>query len=130
MNGQHFQWVPSFRTGQVIQARIVLRKTAPVFEPSLSAGTLHQDPAHGLGRCGEEVAAMVPVLVLVVPDQPQIGLVNQGSRLKRLAGTFLGQPVRGQSPKLVVDQRQKLPGGVRIAVLDLIQNPRHFIHGG
>lgn len=36
------------------------------------------DPAQGLGRRGEEVAAMVPVLIRVVADQPRIGLVNQG----------------------------------------------------
>ncbi len=72
-----------------------MQNTAPVFAASLAAGTLHQDPAHGLGRRGEEVAAMVPVLIRVVADQPHIGLVNQGSGLKRLTGPLLGQLVRG-----------------------------------
>jgi hypothetical protein len=62
---------------------------------------------------------MVPVLIRVVADQPQIGLVNQGRRLKRLAGPFPGQLLPGQSPKLVVDQRQEPTGGVRIALLSL-----------
>ena len=51
------------------------------------------------------------------PDQPQVGLVDQGRRLQRLAGLLLGHPRGRQLAQLVVDQRQELLGGVRVALL-------------
>ena len=43
--------------------------------------------------------------------QPQVGLVDQGGGLKRLAGLLLGQFLGGELAQLVVDQRQELLGG-------------------
>ena len=51
-------------------------------------------------------------------DQPQVRLVDQGGGLQRLAGLLLGQLLGRQLAQLVVDQRQELLGGVRIAALD------------
>ena len=42
--------------------------------------------------------------------QPEVGLVDQGRGLERLAGLLLRQPLGGQLAQLVVDQRQELPG--------------------
>ena len=56
---------------------------------------------------------------LVDVDQPEIGLVHQGRGLQRLPRLLLGQFLRGQLPQFVVDQRQKLLGGSRIALFDL-----------
>ena len=43
--------------------------------------------------------------------QPQVGLVDQGGGLQRLAGLLLGQLLGRQLAQLVVDQRQELLGG-------------------
>ena len=51
-------------------------------EAALLAGVLDEDAAHGLGGCGEEVAAVVPVVAAGSPDQPEVGFVDQSSRLK------------------------------------------------
>jgi hypothetical protein len=75
-------------------------------EAALATGLVDEDAAHRLGRGGEEVPARVPGLHPVNIDQPEIGLVNQRGRLKRLPGLLLGQPLRCQLPQLVVDQRQ------------------------
>ena len=64
------------------------------------------------------MAAMVPALLLTVPNQAQIGLVNQSRGLQRLARRLVGQLVRSQAAQLVVDQRQQLASGVRIALLN------------
>ena len=61
--------------------------------------------------------------------QPQVRLVDQGRRLERLAGLLLGQLLRGQPAQLVVDQRQELLGGLRVALLDGGQDARDFGHG-
>jgi hypothetical protein len=71
---------------------------------------------------------MVPVLIRGLAYQPQIRLVNQGGSLKCLAGFLEGHPGGGQFAKLVVDQRQKLAGGVGIALLDGVKNPCDIAH--
>ena len=59
-----------------------------------------QNPPHGLCRRGEEVTAMVPVLIRRLAYQAGVGLVNQGGGLKRLAGFLLGHLPGGQLTKL------------------------------
>ena len=62
-------------------------------------------------------------------DQPQVGLVDQGRGLERLAGLLLGQLLGRQLAQLVVDQRQELLGGVRVALLDGRQDAGDVVHG-
>ena len=57
-------------------------------------------------------------------DQPQVGLVDQGRGLERLPGLLAGQLLCGQLAEFVVDQRQELPGGVRVALLDRREDAR------
>ena len=52
----------------------------------------------------EEVTAAGPVLGLLTRDQPEVGLVDQGSRLQGLPGVLLGQPGGGQLAQFLVDQ--------------------------
>ena len=61
-------------------------------------------------------------------DIPEVRLVDQGRGLERLARLLVGQLLRGQLAQLVVDQRQELLGGVRIALLDGGQDARNFVH--
>src|SRR5207244_9612274 len=55
-------------------------------------------------------------------------LMHQGRGAERLPGLFLSQLGRRQLAQLVVDQREKLLGGVRIALLDGGQDAVHFTH--
>lgn len=95
----------------------------------LASGLIHEDAAHGFGRGGEEMAAAVPLLLLlVVAHEPQISFVNQGGSLECLPGRLPGQPMRRQLPQLLIDERQKLLGGLRIALLDGAQNAGDLAH--
>ena len=58
-------------------------------------------------------------------DQPQVGLVDQGGGLERLAGLLLGQLLGRQLAQLVVDQRQELLGRLRVALLDGREDAGH-----
>ncbi len=80
---------------------------------------LHQDAPHGLRRGAEEMAPTVPVLRPLSADEAQLRFVDQGRRLERLTGPFPGQPVTGEAPQLVLDQRQELLGGVPFALSGL-----------
>ena len=54
--------------------------------------------------------------------------MHQRRGLQRLARFLLGQLLRRKLSKLVIDQRQELIGGVRIAVFDGGQNTRDLMH--
>ena len=68
-----------------------------MFEPFLAPGILHQDAANRLGRGGEEMAAMVPVLALWRPNEPEVSFVNESRRLQRVARRLVGQPSGGEA---------------------------------
>jgi len=118
--------------GGLRQRELVVPLHTPALSPTFlrtpAASVVHEDAAHGLGTGGKEMAAMVPALLLAVAQQPQIGFVDQGGRLQRLAGCFLGKLLGRQAAQLVVDQRQQLAGGVRIALLDGVQDLSNFVH--
>jgi hypothetical protein len=75
----------------------------------------------------EEVPATVPV-PLVTSDQAQIGLVDQRRGVERLARPLPRQLLRRQFAEFVVDQRQELLGGGRVAWFDGGQEVSDFAH--
>ena len=54
--------------------------------------------------------------------------MDQGRGLKRLPGLLLSQPLCCQFAQLFVYQRQQLLRGVRIALVDRVQDLRDFVH--
>ena len=103
---------------------------APPLNALLAPGIFDENATHRLGRRGEEMSAVIPVSVgAVVSGQPQKSFVNQGRRLKGLSWQLVGEHRRRQPAQLNVDQRQQLLRGVRITLLNLIQQPRYFDHG-
>jgi hypothetical protein len=74
------------------------------------------------------VAAVGEVKRAVRPDQPQVGLVDQGGGVERLAGLFLGHVSGGQPAQLVIDHWEQLGDGLFVAGLDGVQDPRDLTH--
>src|SRR5262249_21313234 len=62
-------------------------------------------------------------------DLHRVSLVDQGGRLKRLAGLLPGKVLSGQLPQLVVDQGEELLGRPGVALLDGGEEPAHVVHG-
>ena len=54
----------------------------------------------------------------VAADQPEVRLVDQGGGLEGLARLLVGQPGGGELAQLVVDEREQLGRGLRVAGLD------------
>lgn len=96
----------------------------------LAAGHLDQDATHRLGCGSEEGTAAVPARCFPVADQPQLGLVDQGRRLKRVSGRLMGQLMSGEPTQFFVHQRQELARGVGVALMDLVHDPRHLKDDG
>src|SRR6516164_3785344 len=85
---------------------------AASLQPVAIASAIHEDAAHGLGRGGEEVTASVELLVT---DETQVRLVDQGGGVKGVAGRFGGQARGGEPAQLVVDEGQKIGGSLAVA---------------
>src|SRR5262249_31956700 len=93
-----------------------------------AACTFDEDSPHRLGSGGKEMSSAIPVLSLFAAYQPQVHLVHQRRRLKRLARGLLPQLFGSQSTQRVVHQRQQLLGCARVTLLDGRQDLRHFVH--
>src|SRR6266571_4089036 len=104
-------------------------KFAAVFDAPLAPGVFDEDAPHRLCRCGEEMAAAIPLLVCPAGEtQPR--LMHQRRRLQGLAWPFVGHLVRGEFAQFLVNQRQQLFGGLAITLLDSLKDPRHITHNG
>jgi hypothetical protein len=55
---------------------------------------------------------------MIGADEPEIGFVNQGGCLQRLAGLLFRQSLRRQLAQLVIDEGQELVGSVRVPLFD------------
>src|SRR5205823_11377587 len=91
-------------------------------------GAVDHDAAHGFGDRRKEVSTAVPALDLLCAHQTQVRFVDQRSRLKRLAGLFVGQFLRSEEAQLIVNKRQELLCGGRIALLDGGENSGDLTH--
>src|SRR5262249_14923657 len=94
----------------------------------LPPGVVHQDVTHGFGRCGEEVAAAIPVRSRAPAHQAQVRLVDEGGGLESLSGLLVGQFLGGQPAQLIVDQRQDAAGGGRVAVGNSFKKLGDLVH--
>src|SRR5262245_52549424 len=95
----------------------------------LAAGALDEDSPHGLGGCPEEMAAAVPAPFVRRADEPEVRLVDQGSRLQGVAGGLAGELGGGKAAQLSVDQREQLGGRTLIALADGVEDLCYFAHG-
>jgi hypothetical protein len=75
------------------------------------------------------MASAVPVMISLDIHKPNKRFMNEGRCLERLARFLLGHLRRSQLPQLFIDKREKLFGGVGIAVFNSREDPRDFGHG-
>ena len=94
---------------------------------ALAPGVVDQNAAHGFGSGGEKMGAAIPLLVFVA-DEPQPGFMHQRGGLQRLSGCFVRHLRRRQLAQLLIDQREQIPGGLLVAVLDRVEDLRDVAH--
>src|SRR5262249_30159723 len=76
------------------------------------------------------MSTVVPGLAGVSADEPKIRLLDQRRRLKGLSRLLRSQRWRGEPAQLIINERQKLFGRVRVAVLDRGQDAADIGHDG
>jgi hypothetical protein len=107
---------------------------------------IHQDSAHGFRRRCEEVPAIgeawragtmsdwwlrvLRPLRFLARYQPQIRFMHECRGIEGVAWRLIGHVTRGKLAKLIVNQRQKPPGGVWVSGIDGGQNTRQLGHEG
>src|SRR5436190_1670371 len=102
--------------------------TAAAFLALLVPRVIDKNPPHGFGGSGKEMAAAVPQILSQWVEQTQVGFVNQRRRFERLPRFFLGQLLRSQFAKLIVNERKEVFRGMGIALGNRVQYPRKFLH--
>ena len=116
------------RRALVRHGRLAVERDVPVLAAALAgrplARVVDEDVAHHLRGDGEEVGAVLPVHVLL-PDEPQEGLVHQGGGLERMSAPLAVDVAVGEAMKRVLDQRQELAERRFIAVSPLLQQAGH-----
>jgi len=103
-------------------------KAAASLPPRLVTGRFNQDPAHRLGGGGKEMAATVPVLDHVGIDQSDIGLVDQGGGLERVARFLPRQLLTGELAEFLIDQGQELLSRLGLALFDRREDASYVFH--
>jgi hypothetical protein len=83
------------------------RATAPTLSALAPTRMIDKEPPHQLGCNAKEVRAVLPLDVLL-PDQLQVGLVNEGCRLQRMAGPLAREISLRQPLQLVIHDRHQL----------------------
>lgn len=80
-----------------------LPTVSAAFLSAFSASVFDEDSSHSTSGCSEEVPA-TGKSDLGGPGHPQVGFVNQGSSIQRMARTLLVHLCAGQSPQLIVHE--------------------------
>ena len=80
---------------------------ASSFGGAVHTGVVDQNPAHHASRYRKEMDAILPVNVAAT-DQPQIGLMHQGSTLQGLIARLAGETATRHLAKFVINQRNEL----------------------
>lgn len=110
--------------GQLIEIQPL--GTTPVPITSFPPRIFDENSPHCFRRGGKEVPAAIPVRGLLDVHQPDVGCVHERGSLKRLSRLLVYQPLRRQPPQFIVNQRQKLAGGVRITLIHGVDQPRRL----
>src|ERR1044071_3621262 len=90
---------------------------AAVTDGALLPDAVDEDPTHPR-RCGGKEMRAICESRGVVADESQPCLVHQRGRLKSMARGFVSHPACSELTQFVIDQRQQLIGGFRIAAFD------------
>jgi hypothetical protein len=91
-------------------------------------GVLNENSPHCLSRRSEEMPATVPLRRLRTICESNIRFMHQGSRVQRLTGLLVSQPLSRQFAQFVIDEWQQLLRRPRIAGIDGIQDLSDTVH--
>jgi hypothetical protein len=95
-------------------------KSPPRFKACF-ARAIHQNAPHGFRRRAEEMRAILPRRLLIAAEV-EPSLMHQGRGLEGMTRGFVRHFVRGHPAKFVIDQRQQLVGGLRIAMSNGVED--------
>jgi hypothetical protein len=95
-------------------SRVQINSPPPAAVPGedLPPGGVNQNPTHRFGGGGEKMPATVKPLV---PDESQVGLVNEGSGIEGISRSFGCHARDRELPQLVVNEREQVGCGSAVA---------------
>ena len=82
---QRHQVLAHFRLGNIPGCvKVKVRQTAAMPLSTFAPGIVDENAAHGLGRGGKEMTAMIPLIPMSFSHQAKIRFMNQRRRLQSL----------------------------------------------
>lgn len=102
-------------------------RAATVAQIFFPARVINEDAPHRFGGGGEEMRAVAP-FGLIISAKPQPRLVNERGGLQSLSGIFARHLLRGQLAQFFINQREQLIRGVRVALVNALENDGEFAH--
>src|SRR5689334_15731312 len=90
--------------------------------PAPAAKIVNENPAHRLRGGGKEMASAVPTGCRTIADQPQVGLVDQRSRVTLLRRPLPHHVRCRQLAQFLVDDRQQPLGRAFLAAFNLAED--------
>ena len=128
LEGEYVQGVVDFedfvvvaRSGDFQLIELDVFRAGAVADGAFAASFVDEDAANGLGGGGEKMGA-IGKFGIVRADEAKPGFVDERGGLEGLIGGLPGHFCGGQFAQFVIDQRQKLVGGGRIAVRNSFKN--------
>jgi hypothetical protein len=101
---------------------------AAAFDAVLAAGVLDEDPPHGFGGGGKEMAPPVPAWLIAAADKAQVRFMDEGRGLEGLTGRLVRQPVGRQVPQLLINEREQAGGSLLVTGRCSINETTHVGH--
>ena len=98
------------------------KKSSPAATLTLTPSrTFDENSPHGVGGRGKKMAFSIPVLRVLLVDQPQVRFMHQRRRLQRVPSRFVCHFGPRNSMKFLVNERQQPCCRVRVAILHLFK---------
>ena len=102
------------------------RPSAGPFGHLAPPGVIYQDPAHHLGRQGEEMRSILPIGVPLV-DESEVRLVDQRRRLQQVPRLFVPESGRRPAAQLLVDDGDERVTRGEIPSAPRVEQSRHIV---
>src|SRR5260370_6503924 len=87
---------------------------------------IDQHAPHHTGRDAVKVGAILPTYTCLI-HQPQIGFMNESSRLQSARRAFTRHALPRQSPQFVIDERHQARRCLLVALAPLVQDTCDFV---
>ena len=99
-----------------------------MYDAAFPPSTFNQDAAHRGGGSREEMSAMLPLLLVTIFDEPNVGFVNHARR-RTSTRALAAYPAEPRAGAVARTQWSRVHRRRRVAAVNRVQKIGHIVHG-